>query len=68
MLTWLIFAGPVTYIQLSEINKLANFQHITCQVKVLSIENPVEEPRGKKKQDIMIGDSSGTAILHLFLL
>ena len=36
-------------IQLREINNLANFQSITCQVKVLSIENPVEVPRGKNK-------------------
>ena len=33
-------------------------------MKVLSIENPVEVPRGKK-QDIMIGDSSGTAKLTI---
>ena len=53
-------------IQLSEINNLINFQRITCQVKVLSIQSPVEVPGGKKKQDIMIGDSSGTTKLTIW--
>ena len=48
---------------LNEVEKLVNFQRVTCGVKV---ERQLEVPGGKRKQDVVIGDSSGTIKLTVW--
>ena len=58
--------GGGKVICLNEIEKLVNFQRVTCDVKVLSVERPVEVPGGKHKQDVVIADASGTVKLTVW--
>ena len=43
---------------LKEVGSLAPFQRVTVEVKVVHVDDVVEVSRGKKKQDILIGDKS----------
>ena len=47
-------------IHLNEVERLEVFQRISCKVKVLSIEAPTDLPKGYRKQDVKVGDTSGT--------
>ena len=48
-------------IVLEELGELEQFQRITVSVKVICVQEPSEVGNGKKKQDIIAGDSTGTA-------
>ena len=50
-------AGKVTC--LNKIEKLVNFHCVTCYIKVLSVEKPMEVPGGKRKQDIIVANGWG---------
>ena len=53
-------------IKLSEIHDLAEYSRIAVEVKIIHIDDPVEIPTGKKKQDIIIADKSQSARLTLW--
>ena len=53
-------------IQLSEIHDLAEYSRIAVEVKIIHIDDPVEIPTGKKKQDIIIADKTQSARLTLW--
>ena len=50
---------------------LVSFQRVTCDVKVLDVDEAMEVAGGKRKQDLLVSDDTGTArsvnshILHL---
>lgn len=48
-------------ISLSELKDLATFTRVSLAVKAVTTERVTEVPGGKKKQDIVIADSTGTA-------
>lgn len=45
---------------LEELPQLMQFQHVTVLVKVIYVDEPNEVPGGKMKQDVQVGDSTGT--------
>ena len=45
---------------LEELPQLTQFQHVTELVKVICVDEPNEVPSGKMKQDVQVGDSTGT--------
>ena len=47
-------------ILLEQLPQLKTFQRVSVAVKVLQIEEPIEVNGGKRKQDILVGDSSAT--------
>ena len=50
-----------TVIKLEDLQALVSFQRITCDVKVLHVDEAMEVTGGKKKQDLCVGDDTGTA-------
>ena len=48
-------------ITLKELHDLLPFQRVTVEVKAVRVEEPTEVSGGKKKQDVLVGDSTGTA-------
>ncbi len=50
-------------IMLRKHNEIVPFQRVTIKVKTLRVEEAEEALGGKKKQDILVGDSSGTSRL-----
>ena len=52
-------AGKV--ITLSELDELVQFQRVMVEVKAIRVDEVMEILGGKEKQDILVGDSSGTA-------
>lgn len=48
-------------ISLKELPGLVCFQRVSVEVKVTRVEDPLEVTGGKKKQDVIVGDSSGSA-------
>ncbi len=48
-------------IVLSELTDLAPFQCVTVEEKVVRLEDIGKVPGGKKKRDVVVGDSSGSA-------
>ena len=53
-------------IMLKELTGLAPFQVVSVEVKVVGVEEPTIVGSGLKKQDILIGDSTGTARLAVW--
>lgn len=53
-------------ITLSQIGSLDKYQTVIIDVKVFSTTEPVYLSGGKKKQDVMIGDQSGTSKVTLW--
>ena len=53
-------------IMLKELTDLAPFQVVSVEVKVVGVEEPTIVGSGLKKQDILIGDSTGTARLAVW--
>ena len=51
---------------LDEIEGLDVSQCVTCKVKVLSVDAPENIPMGYRKQDIKVGDASGTVKFTLW--
>lgn len=51
----------VRAIKLHELGRINNFQRISADVAVLSKSVPVVVSGGKKKQDVIVADSSGTS-------
>ena len=50
-----------TVIKLEDLQSLVAFQKVTCSIKVTNVDDPLEVLGGKKKQDILIADDTGTA-------
>ena len=48
-------------VELSRLETLAAFQRVLVEGKVVGVDDAVEVSGGKKKQDIVVGDASGTA-------
>lgn len=48
-------------ITLSKVQNIAQFQRVTVDVKVLSVDTPVEVSGGKTKQDTVVADKTGTS-------
>ena len=48
-------------ITLKELHDLLPFQRVTVEVKAVRVEEPTEVSGGKKKQDVLVGDSTATA-------
>ena len=55
-----------THITLSELSSLENFRRVSIEVKVVSKMEPMFVSGGKKKQDVMIGDLTGTTKVTLW--
>lgn len=53
-------------IVLEELPQLTQFQRVTVLVKVICIDEPIEVPGGKMKQDVQVGDSTATARVTLW--
>ena len=53
-------------IMLKQLEQLVAFQRVTVEVKALHVEEVMEVSGGKKKQDVTVGDSSGTARLTVW--
>ena len=53
-------------ITLSELSSIENFQKITTQVKVLSKMETMVVSGGKRKRDVVVGDSTGTSKVTLW--
>ena len=51
---------------LEELPQLTQFQLVTVLVKVICIDEPIEVPGGKMKQDVQVGDSTATARVTLW--
>ena len=47
-------------IELKEVQGLVPFQRVSCEVKVVNVDAVMEVSGGKKKQDVLVGDSTGT--------
>ena len=52
-------------IHLNEVERLELFQRVICKVKVLSMEAPADV-KGYRKQDVRVGDASGTVKFTLW--
>lgn len=52
-------------IHLNEVERLEMFQRVICKVKVLSMEAPADV-KGYRKQDVRVGDASGTVKFTLW--
>lgn len=50
----------VKSLRLVELNGMQCFQQMNVDVKVIRVNDVVEVKSGKKKQDIVVGDSSGS--------
>lgn len=62
-----VYAGGGTLIMLKQLEELVAFQRVMVEVKALHEEEAMEVSGGKKnKQDISVGDSSGTARLTVW--
>ncbi len=48
-------------VELSELGNLDQFQRVTVAVKAIRVDKAIEVTGGKKKQDVVVGDGSGTA-------
>ena len=55
-----------TTVTLTELFRIQNFQRITTDIKVIDNMEPVYVSGGKKKQEVLIADHSGTAKLTLW--
>ena len=53
-------------IMLKELNDLVPYQVVSVEVKVVRVEEPAIVGQGMKKQDLLIGDSTGNARLALW--
>ena len=53
-------------VNLKEVLSLVTFQRVTCEAKVVSVDEVEEVSGGKKKQDVLLGDSTGTLRLTLW--
>ena len=53
-------------ISLDQLPDLDQFQRVSVTVKVLRVDDPQQIPSGKMKQDVLVGDSTGTARLTLW--
>ena len=51
---------------LGELNKLVTYQRVSVEVKALHVEDVMEVSGGKRKQDIISGDSSGCTRLTVW--
>ncbi len=51
---------------LKELGDLVQFQRITVSVKAIRIQEPTEVAGGKKRQDILVGNSTATARLTIW--
>ena len=51
---------------LGELNKLVTYQRVSVEVKALHVEDVMKVSGGKRKQDIIIGDSSGCTRLTVW--
>ena len=59
-------SGKPEVTKLNELSKLVVFQRMTVEVKALRLEEVMEVAGGKKKQDIVIGDSYGIGRLTIW--
>ena len=50
-----------TVIKLEDLQTLVSFQRVTCDVKVVQVDEAMEVAGGKRKQDFLVGDDTGTA-------
>ena len=48
-------------IKLEELQQLIAFQRVSCEVKAVDVDAVMEVSAGKKKQDVLVGDSTGVA-------
>ena len=53
-------------ISLDQLPDLEQFQRVSVTIKALRVDDPQQIPTGKIKQDIIIGDSTGTTRLTLW--
>ena len=53
-------------ISLDQLPDLEQFQRVSVTIKALRVDDPQQIPTGKMKQDIIIGDSTGTTRLTLW--
>ena len=47
--------------KLEEVQGLVPFQRVSCEVKVVNVDAVMEVSGGKKKQDVLVRDCTGTA-------
>ena len=48
-------------VNFSDIQDLSCFEHVSVKVKVFNVDDVIEVKGGKRKQDIIIKDSTGSA-------
>ena len=60
------YEPEASMIKLGDIGLLDNYQKVTAEVKVLMIMEAIEVSGGKKKQDVTVGDKSGTVKVSLW--
>ena len=53
-------------ISLDQLPDLDQFQRVSVTVKALRVDDPQQIPSGKMKQDVLVGDSTGTTRLTLW--
>ena len=53
-------------VKLSQLPQIQDFQRISLDIKVVYTEKPLEVTGGKRKQDVIISDDTGTARLTLW--
>jgi hypothetical protein len=53
-------------VMLDEVTKMEAYQRVLCAIKVLEVVEAEEVPGGKKKQDILVSDATGTLRLVLW--
>ena len=55
-----------TYITLSQLPSLKEFQNVNVLVKIVNLNEPIVVMGGKTKQDVIVGDHTATATLTLW--
>jgi hypothetical protein len=55
-----------TSITLGELSSIENFREVIFEVKVIAKTEPISVSGGKKKQDVVIGDCTGTSKVALW--
>lgn len=56
----------VKVIKVAEVNNLTKYEKVVCTVKVLQVSVVEDLPNGKRKQDIVVADDSGSSKLVLW--
>ena len=53
-------------ISLDQLPDLAQFQRVSVAVKALRLDDPIQLTSGKRKQDVIVSDSTGSIRLTLW--